>query len=55
MQLFVRRDGFLELLLADVAPGTDGVAHDFDVEFSHFVEGRFEHIRERRRIEDLEA
>ncbi len=37
VELLVLRDGLLKLLLAHVAPGTDGVAHDFDVELRHFA------------------
>lgn len=28
-------DGFIKLLLADIAPGTDSVAHNLDIELCH--------------------
>ena len=43
MLLLICLDGLVQLLLADVAPGADRVAHDLDVEFRHGAKGRAEH------------
>jgi hypothetical protein len=40
----VSRNGFLELLLADIAPGTHSVADYLDVELGHGAERGTEHI-----------
>ena len=43
MLFLICLDGLVQLLLADVTPGTDRVAHDLDVEFRHGAKGRAEH------------
>jgi hypothetical protein len=43
--LLVLRNGRLQLLLPDIAPGAHSVADDLDVELRHPAESRFKHAK----------
>lgn len=49
MELFIGSDSLLQLLFAYIAPGTDSIAHNLDVESNHFAQCRPEHALERKR------
>lgn len=42
MPFLVLGNGFLKLLLADIAPGADSIADNLDVELGHFAKQIFE-------------
>lgn len=43
ISLFICGDSLLEFLLSNIAPRADGVGNDFNIEFSHSGQCRFEH------------
>jgi hypothetical protein len=49
MQFFIRPDGFIHLLFANIAPWTNGITNDLNVEIRHLAQGLSEHKFERDR------